>query len=85
MYDTGMAQLNISLPDRLKAWVDQCVSDGRFSSASDYLRDLVRKDQDRAERVAWLRAAIDHGRASGVSDQSLQNIYNAHMKRRDAA
>jgi antitoxin ParD1/3/4 len=80
-----MAQMNVSLPEGLKAWVDQCVADGRFASASDYVRDLLRKDQDRAERLARLRAAIDHGRESGVSTRSLQDIYDAHMKRRDAA
>ena len=80
-----MAQMNISLPDGLKDWVDRAVAEGRYSSASDYVRDLLRRDQDEAERRAQLRAAIDHGRESGVSKRSLSDIYEANRKRRDAA
>lgn len=38
-----MSTLNISLPTQLKTWVIQQVDIGRYSSASDYLRDLIRE------------------------------------------
>ena len=77
--------MNVSLPEALKEWVDQLVAEGRYSSASDYVRDLLRRDQDEVERRARLRAAIEHGRNSGVSKRNLQEIYDANRKRRDAA
>lgn len=40
-----MATLNISLPDQLREWISTQVESGRYSSASDYLRDLIRSDQ----------------------------------------
>ncbi len=40
-----MATLNISLPEQLRDWVDSQIKSGRYSSASDYLRDLIRIDQ----------------------------------------
>jgi antitoxin ParD1/3/4 len=64
-----MAQMNISIPDKLKGWAEQRVAEGRYSSTSDYVRDLVRRDQEREEAVRRLQAAIDEGRASGVSDR----------------
>ncbi|MDQ5770950.1 type II toxin-antitoxin system ParD family antitoxin [Thiothrix subterranea] len=40
-----MATLNISLPDQLRDWISTQITCGRYSSASDYLRDLIRNDQ----------------------------------------
>lgn len=40
-----MATLNISLPEQLRDWVSTQIKSGRYSSASDYLRDLIRNDQ----------------------------------------
>jgi antitoxin ParD1/3/4 len=62
-----MAQMNVSIPDKLKGWAEQRVAEGRYSSTSDYIRDLVRRDQENVERARRLQAAIDEGRASGIS------------------
>ena len=63
-----MAQMNISIPDKLKAWVESRVADGSYASSSDYLRDLVRQDQRERRRLEWLRAEIQAGFDSGISD-----------------
>ena len=42
-----MSTMNISLPERLKSFVDQQVSARGYSSSSEYVRELIRKDQDR--------------------------------------
>ncbi len=42
-----MTTMNISLPDALKAFVDTQVSDHGYGTSSEYIRDLIRKDQDR--------------------------------------
>jgi len=61
-----MSQLNVSIPTALKTWIDGRVAEGRYSSASDYIRDLVRRDQDAAkEETEWLRGLIAEGLASG--------------------
>jgi antitoxin ParD1/3/4 len=69
-----MAQMNISLPDGLKDWADARVAEGRFASMSDYVRDLMRRDQEYAEKLAWLRNEIEKGRRSKPSDRSLEEI-----------
>ena len=54
--------MNISLPDALKKWAETRVAEGRYSSTSDLIRDLLRKDQDSAaDETAWLQAMIDEG------------------------
>ena len=52
-----MATMNVSLPDQMRDWIDNCVKSGLYANASDYIRDLVRHDQQ--GRIA-LEAA--HGR-----------------------
>ena len=42
-----MQSMNISLPEPLKAFVDGQISTGRYSSASEYVRELIRADEKR--------------------------------------
>lgn len=42
-----MATMNISLPDTLKSFVDEQVAVRGYSTSSEYVRELIRKDQDR--------------------------------------
>ena len=74
-YISRMAQMNVSLPEGLKAWAESRVAEGRYSSTSDYVRDLMRRDQEYAERLRALQAAIDEGFASGVSEQSVDEVF----------
>ena len=61
--------MNISIPDKLKAWVESRVAEGSFASSSDYLRDLVRRDQRSATALENLRAEVQAGIDSGLSEQ----------------
>jgi antitoxin ParD1/3/4 len=69
-----MVQMNVSVPEGLKTWCELQVADGRYATASDYVRDLIRQDQDRRSGIAKLQAAIDEGLRSGISPQTLQEI-----------
>ncbi len=42
-----MTTMNISLPDTLKAFVDDQVGVRGYSSSSEYVRELIRREQDR--------------------------------------
>ncbi|POR06164.1 type II toxin-antitoxin system ParD family antitoxin [Diaphorobacter sp. LR2014-1] len=44
-----MSTMNISLPDTLKSFVDEQVSQRGYGTSSEYVRDLIRKDQDRLQ------------------------------------
>lgn len=59
-----MMSLNISLPDTMRAFVDEQVKSGGYGTASEYLRELIRQDQKRkAERR--LEDLLLEGLASG--------------------
>ncbi|MCP3728425.1 type II toxin-antitoxin system ParD family antitoxin [Paraburkholderia sp. CNPSo 3272] len=59
-----MGTMNISLPDSLKEYVDEQVGQGGYGTSSEYVRELIRKDQDRKR----LRGIILQGAASGLAD-----------------
>jgi len=42
-----MQSMNISLPEPLKEFVDGQIASGRYSSASEYVRELIREDEKR--------------------------------------
>ncbi|MFD1331374.1 type II toxin-antitoxin system ParD family antitoxin [Methylopila musalis] len=69
-----MATMNVSLPDLMKKWVEGQTESGRYGNASDYIRDLIRRDQEKQASIAELQRLIDEGRASGVSDRSMADI-----------
>jgi len=54
-----MATMNISLPESLRAFVEKEVSRGGYSSASEYMRELVRKAKAEKELEARLLEALD--------------------------
>ena len=60
-----MVTMNISLPDPMKTWVEMQAKDGRFANVSDYMRDLIRRDQARQQAIAEVQGLIDAGLASG--------------------
>jgi len=62
-----MATMNVSLPDLMKNWVEAQARSGRQGNASDYVRDLIRRDQERAAQIAQLQAAITEGIESGIA------------------
>jgi antitoxin ParD1/3/4 len=63
--EVTMATMNVSLPDPMKDWVEGQARSGRYSNASDYVRDLIRRDQDRQAALAELQQIVDDGLASG--------------------
>ena len=69
-----MATMNVSLPDQMKDWVESRAQTGRYSNASDYVRDLIRKDQERADKVAAMQGLVDEGLASGIGNRSMEQL-----------
>lgn len=72
-----MATMNVSLPDIMKDWVNTQTEDGRYGNASDYVRDLIRKDQDKQSKINELQLLITEGIESGISDRSMEELLRA--------
>lgn len=76
-----MATMNVSLPDPMKTWVESRVKTGQHSNASDYVRDLIRRDQERHDKRKTLIRALEAGEASGTSARSLDDIWHGVKER----
>lgn len=80
-----MATMNISLPDALKAWVEEQVKTGRYGNSSDYVRDLVRRDQERADAREKLQQMVDEALASGIVEMGREELLARVMGQAQAA
>jgi antitoxin ParD1/3/4 len=69
-----MATMNVSLPDKMKQWVEEQVATGRYGNSSDYVRDLVRRDQERQEAQFKLQEMVDQALASGTVEMTRDQL-----------
>lgn len=72
-----MASMNISVPDPMRDWVQSRIESGKYASASDYVRDLIRRDQAQADVREALVAALIEGERSGLSGRRVPDILAA--------
>lgn len=72
--------MNISLPESMKAFVDERVKARGYSSHSEYLRDLVRKDEIEAAKDK-MRALIMEGLNSPPSDVTWEELKAKSLQR----
>jgi len=76
-----MATMSVSLPDPMKDWVEAQAKTGRYSNASDYVRDLIRRDQARTNKIAEMQRFVDDGIKSGVGGRSKDELFSAAVAR----
>jgi antitoxin ParD1/3/4 len=76
--------MNISLPAPLKEWIEQQVATGGYSTASEYVREVLRQkqlSQARAKVDKILLEAIDSGPATPLTPQDWKHIRSEGLKR----
>ena len=81
-----METMNIALPQSMKSFVQTAIAGGDFSSASEYVRSLIRADQRRRAQEA-LEAEIVKGLQSGESTPMTSEDWDAirrQVRRRHA-
>lgn len=66
-----MTTMNISLPEGLKAFVDEQVAERGFATSSEYIRDLIRRELEREK----LRRLLDEGAASPLTAPMAEMDY----------
>lgn len=77
----AMSTMNISLPDSLKEFVDNQVGSLGYSSSSEYMRELVRRERDRQQ----LRGLLLEGAASPQSATADSGYFDGLRNRVHAA
>jgi antitoxin ParD1/3/4 len=75
-----MTTMNISLPDSMRAFIEQKVVQGSYGSASEYIRQLVREEQQRAAKER-LELLLMEGLESGPAVEMTSEHWE-ELKRR---
>jgi antitoxin ParD1/3/4 len=79
--EASMATMNVSLPDPMKDWVEAQAETGRYANASDYVRDLIRRDQERNDKIAAMQRFVDDGLRSGIGNRSRDALFTEAVER----
>jgi len=80
-----MATMSVSLPEKMKDWAEDQARSGGYSNVSDYVHDLIRRDQERSEKVAAMQRLVDEGLASGIGERSASALFDEAKKRAEGA
>jgi len=79
-----MTTMNISLPDSMRTFIDQKVAEGGYSTASEYIRQLVREDQKRAAQSrleSLLMEGLESGPPREMTPQDWKNLRRNLLER----
>lgn len=78
-----MATMTVSLPEQMKEWIEGLARTGEYSTTSDYVRDLVRRDRERRGQeltLDELRQLVTDAKASGTSNHKIDDIFQEAQK-----
>ncbi|MFA5120272.1 type II toxin-antitoxin system ParD family antitoxin [Zavarzinia sp.] len=79
-----MATITVSRPDAMKDWGERRAEAGFGGDASRYIRDLIRKDQERTAAIAVLQTAITDGLESGEAQPFDATAFKHRMREKHA-
>ena len=70
-----MVRHTITMPETMSEFMSWDISEGNYSGVSEYIRNLVRREQERKQAsIEALRKMIDASEASGISHKSMEEI-----------
>ena len=61
----GTVRKTITLTDQQDKWVKAQITAGHYTNDSEYIRDLIRREQERSAQIEATRAALIEGETSG--------------------
>ena len=70
----GNIRKTITLTDQQDQWIKAQATAGNFADDGEYIRELIRRDQEQHTKFQTLKVAIQEGLDSGVSDKTIPVI-----------
>lgn len=71
----SLTRKTITVSDKHDAWIKSRIASGDYTNDSEYVRDLIRKDQERMDKIVHLQKLITEGLESGFTDQTVTEIW----------
>ncbi len=66
---------SITFTEQQEAYVKSLIEQGFYTNDSEYIRDIIRKDQERRKQIVDLNEALIEGMESGPSDATIDSIW----------
>ena len=70
----GTTRKTITVTDQQNAWIKSRIASGDYTNDSEYLRDLLRKDEERTRKIANMQRLVTEGLESGISDRTVEDV-----------
>jgi len=70
----GTMRKTITVTEQQDRWIKAQIEGGGFTNDSEYIRDLIRRDQEDNSKFQALKAAIQEGLDGGVSKRTVPQI-----------
>lgn len=77
----GTTRKTITLTEQQDQWIKTQIAAGEYTNDSEYIRDLVRRDQEQNAKFKALKQALQEGLDSGISDKTVSDIWEEAEKR----
>jgi antitoxin ParD1/3/4 len=77
----GTVRKTITFTEQQDQWIKAKIAGGQFTNDSEYIRDLVRRDQEKNAEIEAIRAALIEGELSGMSTRTPDAIRQAVQER----
>ncbi|SMN02522.1 hypothetical protein SPONN_1225 [uncultured Candidatus Thioglobus sp.] len=76
-----MQRKTITITAKQESWVKLQINSGQYGNDSEYIRDLIRSDQNQKNKIALLQSALIEGENSGISQINMADILIDAKKR----
>jgi len=80
----GTTRKTTTVTDQHNNWIKAQISGGQFTNDSEYVRDLIRRDQASQGDIEAIRAALIEGEESGVSQSFDSSQFKQEMAAKHA-
>ncbi|WP_343486761.1 type II toxin-antitoxin system ParD family antitoxin [Allomuricauda sp. d1] len=80
----GTIRKSITFTEQQDAFVKSLIEQGFYTNDSEYIRDIIRKDQERRKRIVDLNDALIDGMESGPTDATVDSIWEEAIKEHHA-
>jgi len=77
----SMQRKTITVTEQQDTWIKSQVESGQYGNDSEYLRELIRHDQEYKNKIKLLSFALIEGEESGISERSMTDILNDAKER----
>lgn len=73
--ETTMSTITIAISENLREWISRKTQSGEYADSSDYVSDLIRRDQERSAKIAAMQTAVNAGLASGTGHRTADELF----------